>query len=178
MKFEQLDSQPAYQGRAIKIRRDLLKTPSGRTAWYDIVEHPGSVVLVPVDGEGNILFVRQYRHPAGEILLELPAGTLEAGEAPADCAAREIREETGMASENIQKLGAYYLVPGYSTEYMHAFLATGLTHNPLDPDADEYLQVKRIPIAKAYEMAQTGEIEDAKSLAALMLAMPHISQKP
>lgn len=176
MKFEQLDSQPAYQGRAFNVRRDLLKTPSGRTAWYDVIEHIGSIIVVPVDANGNILFVRQYRHPTSEILLELPAGTLEKDEDPVECAAREIREETGMAAGNIQKLGAYYLVPGYCTEYMHAFLATDLTHSPLDPDADEYLQVKKIPIAKAYEMAQKGEIEDSKSLAALLLAMPHISK--
>jgi ADP-ribose pyrophosphatase len=174
MKFELLKSEILFEGRAFGIRRDHLKTSSGRTAKYDIIEHSGSVVLVPVDTQGNLHFVRQYRHATGTDLLELPAGTLEPGEDPLECARREIREEIGMAAGQLRKVGSFYLVPGYSTEYMHVFLATGLQESPLPPDADEYLQVERIPIAKALKMACNGEIPDAKSLAALLLTQQYL----
>jgi ADP-ribose pyrophosphatase len=174
MKFELLKTEIIFQGRAFGVRRDYLKTPSDRTAKYDIVEHPGSVVLVPIDASGQIHFVRQYRHATGGDLLELPAGTLEPGEEPLECARREIREEIGMAAASLREIGSFYLVPGYSTEYMHVFLATGLQENPLAPDTDEYLQVECIPFIKALEMARKGEIADAKSLAALLLAQHYL----
>lgn len=174
MKFELVKSETLFQGRAFGIRRDHLKTPSGRTAKYDIIEHHGSVVLVPIDNAGNVHFVRQYRHATGMELLELPAGTLEPGEEPHECAAREIREEIGMQAAGLREIGSFYLVPGYSTEYMHAFLATGLQENPLPPDTDEYLSVEKIPFIKALEMASKGQISDAKSLAALLLAQNYL----
>lgn len=174
MKFELLKSEILFEGRVFDIRRDHLKTPSGRTAKYDIIEHHGSVVLVPMDAQGNLHFVRQYRHATGTSLLELPAGTLEPGEEPLECAKREIREEIGMAANQLREIGSFYLVPGYSTEYMHVFLATGLQESPLPPDADEYLSVEKIPFTKALEMARQGEIPDAKSLAALLLAQHYL----
>jgi ADP-ribose pyrophosphatase len=174
MKFELLRSENAYKGRAFNVRRDHLLTPSGNTVKYDIVEHIGSVSIIPVDENGQIYFVRQYRHAAEMDLLELPAGALEPGEPPEEAAAREIREETGMAAKNIKEIGVFYLAPGYSTELMHVFLATGLSHDPLDPDADEYLSVEKIPVATALQLAESGQILDAKSLAALFLAKPYL----
>jgi ADP-ribose pyrophosphatase len=103
-------------------------------------------------------------------LLELPAGTLDGDEDPAVCAAREIREETGMAAGTLTKVGDFYLAPGYSTEFMHVFLATDLSFDPLEADADEFLSVEHIPVAEAIRMAERGEMPDAKSLAALLLA--------
>jgi ADP-ribose pyrophosphatase len=170
MPFELLKSEPAFQGRAFKIRRDTLKTPDGRETKYEIVEHVGSVIIIPVDEQGNLLFVRQYRHAAGKDLLELPAGTREGEELYEVCAAREIREETGMAAGKLERIGDFYLAPGYSTEFMAVFLATELTHNPLEADEDEFLQLEKIPIRKAIEMAEKGEMPDAKTLAALFLA--------
>ena len=170
MPFELLKSEILMKGRAFAIRRDTLKTPDGRETKYDIIEHGGSVVIIPVDENGNILFVRQYRHATGGDLLELPAGTLDEAEDPEVCAAREIREETGMAAERLTKLGEFYLVPGYSTEFMVVYLATGLNMNPLDADDDEFLSVEALPVAEAIKMAERGEIPDAKSLAALFLA--------
>ena len=143
---------------------------------FDIIEHGGSVVIIPVDEKGNVLLVRQYRHATGGELLELPAGTLDDNEDPEVCAAREIREETGMAAGELTKLGEFYLVPGYSTEFMVVFLATGLSHNPLEADADEFWSVESIPIAEAIKMAERGEIPDAKSLAALFLARPSLEK--
>ena len=174
MSFELLHSETLLKGRAFSIRRDTLKTPDGHETKLDIIEHGGSVIIVPVDKNSNLLFVRQYRHAAGMDLLELPAGTLEEGEDPAECAAREIREETGFAADKIEKIGDFYLAPGYSTEFMHVYLARELRYDPLEADADEFLSVETIPFAEAIQMAERGEMPDAKSLAALLLAKSHL----
>ena len=121
--FEFLTSETLLEGKAFRIRRDALRTPDGRTMSLDIVEHGGSAVMVPLDDEGNLLFVRQYRHAARAELLELPAGTRNGDEPYEICAAREIREETGMAAGQLEKVGEFYLAPGYSTEFMAVFLA-------------------------------------------------------
>ena len=177
MPFELIRSEPLLQGRTFKIRRDYLKTPDGRETKFEIVEHSGSVVIVPVDSDGNVLFVRQYRHAAGMNMLELPAGTRDSVDEPyEECAAREIREETGMEARTLTKIGEFYLAPGYSTEFMGVFLATDLKHNPLDPDADEFLSVEKISVKKVFEIAVRGEMLDAKSLAALLLARPHLEK--
>jgi ADP-ribose pyrophosphatase len=162
MPFELLRTETLLKGRAFAIRRDWLKTPDGRETKFDIIEHGGSVVIVPLDADGNLLFVRQYRHAAGTDLLELPAGTLDEGEAPETCAAREIREETGFAAGKLEKIGEFYLAPGYSTEFMFVYIARDLTHNPLEADADEFLSVEKIPVKQALEMAERGEVPDAK----------------
>ena len=164
------------KGRAFAIRRDHLKTPDGRETKFEIIEHGGSVVLIPIDDNGNMLLVRQYRHATGQDLLELPAGTLDDNEEPEICAAREVREETGMAAGKLLKLGEFYLAPGYSTEFMVVFLATDLHHAPLEADADEFLSVESIPVAEAIRKAERGEIPDAKSLAALFLAKPSLEK--
>jgi ADP-ribose pyrophosphatase len=174
MPYEVLKSEIIYPGRAFTIRRDHLRMPDGHETKFDIVEHGGSVIILPVDGNGNLLFVRQYRHAAGLDLLELPAGTLDAGEAPEACASREVREETGMAAARMERLGGFYLAPGYSTEYMHVYLATDLHPDPLEADADEFLSLERIPLREALAMAARGGIPDAKSLAAFCLAGPRL----
>lgn len=168
--FETISSETKYQGRAFSIRQDRLRLPDGRETKLDVVEHTGAVTLIPVDEHGQIWFVRQYRHPAGETLLELPAGTLEPGEAPDVGALREVREETGMAAQTLELLGDFYLAPGYSTEHMYVYLATGLRDDPLQQDEDEFLSVEKIPLERVFQMAENGELKDAKSLAALMLA--------
>ncbi|HEX5809361.1 MAG TPA: NUDIX hydrolase [Anaerolineales bacterium] len=177
MPFELINSETLLQGRTFKVRRDTLRAPDGRETKLEIVDHGGSVVVIPIDEENNILFVRQYRHAAKVDLLELPAGTRDEGEPYEECAAREVREETGMEAGKLQKLGEFYLAPGYSTEFMAVFLATDLKENPLEADEDEFLDVERIPVRKAIEMAQHGNIPDAKSLAALMLAHPFLAAK-
>ena len=177
MPFEILKSEIVYPGRAFTIRRDTLRLPDGHETRFDIVEHHGSVIIIPIDEQGHLLFVRQYRHAAGLDLLELPAGTLDEGEAPETCAHREVREETGMAAGHLEYLGGFYLAPGYSTEYMHVYLATDLRHDPLEADADEFLTVEYVPLSKALAMARRGEIPDAKSLAALFLAQSHLEEQ-
>jgi 8-oxo-dGTP pyrophosphatase MutT (NUDIX family) len=175
MPFELIKSEILLQGRAFKIRRDYLKTPEGSETKLEIVEHGGSVVVIPID-QGEMWFVRQYRHATGSDLLELPAGTRDGNEPFEECAARETREETGMEAGTLTKVGEFYLAPGYSTEFMEVFLATDLKHNPLDPDTDEFLSIEKIPVKKAIEMAERGEVPDAKSLAALFLAKPHLEK--
>ena len=176
MPFELIKSETLLQGRTFKLRRDLLKTPDGRETRLEIIEHGGSVVVIPVDADGNMLFVRQYRHAAGGDLLELPAGTRNGDEPYEVCAAREIREETGMEAGRLEKIGEFYLAPGYSTEFMGVFLATELAHNPLDPDADEFLSVEKMSVKDAFAMVRRGEMPDAKSLAALLLAESHLEK--
>jgi ADP-ribose pyrophosphatase len=178
MSFELLQSEVLLKGRAFTIRRDTLKTPDERVTKFDIIEHHGSVVIIPVDKEGNLLLVRQYRHATRGELLELPAGTLEdSQEDPQHCAAREIREETGFAAGKLTRLGEFYLAPGYSTEFMVVFLATDLHHDPLEADADEFLSLVSMPLQDVIRKAEAGEIPDAKSLAALFLARPHLEAK-
>lgn len=174
MNFKILEREKIYQGRAFNVERVQMRLPDGLVRPYDLVQHNGSVTVVPLDPEGNLLFVNQYRIGAGADLLELPAGVLEAGEDPAVCAAREIREETGMAAKNLLLLGDFYLAPGYSSEHMFIFMATGLYHDPLAHDADEFLQVQAVPAGKALEMARSGQFQDAKTLAALLLAEAHL----
>lgn len=174
MKFIKIDSSVEYDGRAFSVRRDTFTTPSGNQKAYDVIDHIGSICVVPVDEEGNIFFVRQFRPAINMELLELPAGTLDEDEEFATACARELREEIGMEAKHILRLGAYYLVPGYSTELMEVFIATDMIVNPLPPDEDEYLQVIKIPISKVYQMAAAGDFSDSKTLAALMLARVHL----
>ena len=174
MDFEKLSSVTIYQGRVFAVRQEQLRLPDGRTVQLDIVAHPGAVVLVPVDDEGSLWFVKQYRHAAGGVILELPAGTTEPGEDLDVCAHRELREEIGMAAGKIQKIGEFYIAPGYSTEFLYIYLATNLRDDPLPGDDDEFIQVERIPVAKAYAMAESGQIRDAKTLAALILARSYL----
>lgn len=174
MPFETITRETVYHGRAFNVRRDEVKLPNKRSMHVDVIEHPGAVTILPVDDEGRILFVRQYRHAVGTQLLELPAGTLDPDEQPDACALREIREETGFAAGKIVKLGEFFLAPGYSTEYMLVYLATNLNHDPLPKDKDEFITLEAIPVKKAYELAMNGELMDGKSLAALLLAQPYI----
>jgi ADP-ribose pyrophosphatase len=168
--FKLLKSEVMYHGRAFDVLREQVCLPDGNTINLDIVEHVGSVAIVPLDSEGRVWFVRQYRHAAREMLLELPAGTLEPGEHPEEGARRELREEIGMAAGKLELLGDFYLAPGYSTERMYVYLATQLTSDPLPGDADEFLSVETIPANHVMEMLGRGEFKDAKSLAALALA--------
>jgi len=174
MNFEELNSVTIYQGHVFAVRQEQVRLPDGRTVQLDIVAHPGAVVLVPVDEEGTLWFVKQYRHAAAEVMLELPAGTTEPGEDLDVCAHRELREEIGMAAGNLQKIGEFYIAPGYSTEFLTIYLATHLQPDPLPGDDDEFIQVERIPVAQAFAMAESGQFRDAKTLAALILARPHL----
>jgi len=175
MSFRAIERENIYQGRAFAVERVQMRLPDGAIRPYDLVQHNGSVTIVPLDDQGNLYFVNQYRIGAGEDLLELPAGVLEKGEDPEICAAREVREETGMQASTLTLLGDFYLAPGYSSEHMYVFLATGLSPNPLAHDLDEFLQIQVIPLSKAMQMARSSQIKDAKTLASLFLAFERLS---
>jgi ADP-ribose pyrophosphatase len=167
---EVLSSKTGFTGRAFTIRVDQVKLDNGNTAQWEVLEHPGGVSIVPLDDEENVLMVRQYRHCVGSELLELPAGTLKKGEDPALAATRELQEEVGMTAANLELIGEFYLAPGYSTELMRVYVATGLTPSSLPQDEDEQIEVERIPFAQAVKLAITGQLRDAKSITGLLLA--------
>lgn len=176
MGYETKHSETVYLGKAFDVRRDQILLPDGKETTFDVVVHPGAVTLIPIDSAGRILFVRQYRYAIGEELLELPAGTLDEGEEPEACAHREIREETGMSAGKLEKIGEFFLVPGYSTEYMYIYLASDLKPDPLPGDEDEFITVEAIAIQKIPELISQGILRDAKSLSALFLAEPYLSR--
>jgi len=176
MEFKEVGSTTIYHGRVFDVRQDQVRLPNGRVAHIDIISHPGAVVLVPVDAQGNLWFVRQYRHAAGKQMLELPAGTMEPDEDLENCARRELREEIGMAAGKLQKIGEFYAAPGYTTEFLHIFLASDLHPDPLPGDEDEFIQVERLSVEQAYVLAERGSLPDSKTLAALLLARPYLEQ--
>ncbi len=174
MNFETISSVKTYQGKVFDVRLDQIRLPNGRLTELDIVEHPGAVTLLPVDDQGRLWFVRQYRHAARGELLELPAGSLNEDETPEVCALREVREEIGMSAGRLEWIGEFYMVPGYSTEYMYVYLATDLQPDPLQADEDEFLSIEIIPIDQVFQLAAAGQIMDSKTLAALYLARPYL----
>lgn len=176
MEFTTIRSEKVYTGRVFDVSLDEIRLPNGKLSELDIIQHPGAVTLVPVDAQGQLWMVRQYRHAARGELLELPAGSLEEDEAASDCARREAREEIGMAADRLELIGEFYLAPGYSTEYMYVYLATGLRPDPLQADEDEFLTVEPLAVAEVYQLAAEGAIKDCKTLAALFLARPHLSK--
>jgi 8-oxo-dGTP pyrophosphatase MutT (NUDIX family) len=169
-----LDSKLHFQGKLIRVRTDRIALPTGTTHQLEIVEHHGAVAIVPLDSQERVWMVRQYRHPAGEYLLEIPAGTLDPDEPPETCAQRESREEIGMAPGELIPLGAGYLAPGYSTEFLHFFLARQLSPAPLDPDEDEELSLEAIPLDLLWQQVVQGKIRDIKTIAGLALAREHL----
>lgn len=173
-----LSSTIVYKGKVVSLRVEEVLLENGTLARREVVEHPGAVAVLAVTGEEKeVFFVRQYRKPVEKMLLEIPAGKLEAGEDPAACAARELAEETGMAAGELRQIASFYSSPGFASEKLYIFLATGLKPAPgVAADADEIIQAVRFPLRDAVEMARQGGIEDAKTLVALLLAadMPGI----
>lgn len=168
--MEVVSSRQVFVGRAFSIRVDEVKFNDGPPAQWEVLEHTGGVAIAPMDGDGSVLLVRQYRHAVAAELLELPAGTVKRGEDPAECAKRELQEEVGMAADNLELIGEFFLAPGYSSELMRVYIATGLRPSSLPQDEDEDIRVERVPFDEAVRMAAGGEIRDAKSVAGLLLA--------
>tara|TARA_B100001750_G_scaffold178444_1_gene146766 strand:+ start:529 stop:1107 length:579 start_codon:yes stop_codon:yes gene_type:complete len=161
-----------YEGNIINVRVDTVRMPSGRDATREIVEHSHAVCIVPIDNEGNVVLVRQYRKPAEDALLEVPAGGVEDGEISEEAVLRELQEEIGYTADHLEHLSSFWVAPGWATEYMHAYLATGLRESRLDGDEDENIEVVRLRFDEAVSMLKTGEINDGKTIAALLLAQP------
>jgi len=173
-KPEVISSEPIYKGRVFDIRVDTIREAQGgelHTYKREIISHNGSAVIVPLFEDGTVALVRQYRHAAGDHLLELPAGTLDHSEDPKLGAIRELEEEIGVTASSITKLTEFYVSPGFLTEKMHLYLATGLTETAQDLDDDEFLNIERIPLSDALNMVRTNRIQDAKTIIGLMLAL-------
>jgi ADP-ribose pyrophosphatase len=159
-----------FEGNLIGVRVDEVRLPDGRESRREIVEHRGAVAAVPVTDAGEVILVRQWRHPAGEALLEIPAGTREIDEEPARTLHRELAEEIGQRAGSIELLAEVYVAPGYSTELIGLYLATDLSPADGDTDEDENIEIVRVPLREAIRMCRDGELADSKTVAALLLA--------
>lgn len=158
-----INSEMIYQGKILNLRRDTVRLENGNTASREVVEHSGGVAIVALDTEDNLLMVRQFRYPFGQVLLEIPAGKLEKGEDPAVCGMRELGEECGCTASVFQPLAKLLPTCAYDTEIIHIFYAAGLTASAQHLDPDEFLTVEKIPFEQAYDMVLRGEIPDAKT---------------
>ncbi len=163
-----LEEHLIFDGRVITVYHNKALLPNGETAMREIVAHPGGVCVAALTKEDELLFVRQFRCPYGEIVTELPAGKLEKGEDPLKAGIRELSEETGATAENIVSLGKLYPTPGYCGEIIHMYLATGLSFGNQHTDEDEFLDVLRIPLEKAVEMVMADELRDSKTQTAVL----------
>ena len=172
-----VDSSTIYRGKYLTFRLDTVERTDGSRAQREIVGHPGAVAILAIDDQDRVLMVRQYRAPAGRTLLEIPAGTLDidpetgAIEDPALAAPRELEEETGYRAASLRLLTSFWTAPGFATELMHLYLATGLSpadDERLGPDEDERLELEHVPWTEAIAAVDRGEVSDAKSLVALL----------
>jgi ADP-ribose pyrophosphatase len=164
-----LESQKIYTGAVFEITRDRLLEENGHEVIRDVVQHPGGAGGVPVFADGRIALVRQYRHPARQALLEIPAGKIDAGETPETCAAREIEEELGVRVGRIEKLAEFYSTPGFCAEKLHVYLATELSPSAQKLDHDEVVEIVSLSLDEACQLVARGEIVDAKTIIALLL---------
>lgn len=170
-----VSSRRAYAGKIIHVDIDTVRFPNGRTGELEMVRHPGAAAVVPflTDPRGDdpqILLVRQFRHAADGYIYEIPAGRLDANEAPAACAARELKEETGCTAARIEPLCTFYTTPGFTDERIHAFLASELTRGDPTQEQDEFMSLEPTPMSRALEMIRTGELNDAKSALSILYA--------
>jgi ADP-ribose pyrophosphatase len=165
-----VSSEPVFDGKIIRVRLDKAELENGTVADRELVIHPGGVCVVPVNENGEVYLVRQFRYPFGEVLTEIPAGKLEIGEDIKEAGLRELREETGAACGKFEYLGVMYPSVAYLTEKIHMYLATELNFGSQSLDEDEFLDVIKIPLADAVKMVVNGEIKDGKTQTALLLA--------
>lgn len=171
LKEELIESQTLYRGRIVTLRIDTVRLPNGHIARREIVEHQGAVAIVPLIDSETVLLIRQYRQAVGEVLLEIPAGTLEPGESPDACAQRELEEETGYQAQQMRRLFSQYLAPGYSQEVLHVYLAESLQPTRQRLDEDELNELVPTPLNQVTEMILQGVIKDSKTIAGLLMTL-------
>ncbi len=165
------DVRQIYRGRVVRLTVEDVALPNGHQLALEIIRHPGAAAIVALDDDGAVTLLRQYRHAVGGYLWEVPAGTLDEGEDPAACAARELREEAGLAARTLEEMGAIVTCPGFCDEVIHLFLATGLTRVAQALGADEVIDsLRQVPLESALAMIRSGDIRDSKTIAALVHA--------
>ena len=167
---KQLDSEKIYDGAIVKLFRDRVELPNGKTSFREVVRHPGGVIILPLDDEGHVHLVRQFRYAYDRVILEIPAGKLEYGEEHLSAARRELEEEIGARAEQWVPLGDIWPTPGFCDEVQHLYLARGLSFGETDPDEDEFLEQVRMPFDEVCAMAADGRLQDSKSVVALLRA--------
>ena len=163
-----------YKGRIFDFVTEELTLPNGRDTEIGFIRHPGSIAVVPLVEDQSVVMELQYRHPVGEYLFEIPAGTIEPGESPLDCARRELIEETGFQAQDFIKLGTIHILPAYSDEEIHVFIASGLTPAQQNLDPDEIIEVVTYPLEKAIRMIDEGKITDALTILSIQMAWTRI----
>ena len=166
---KRVDGRTIFEGKVLTLQHDNIELPDGNHAKREVVRHQGAVAVVPVLSDGRVIMVRQYRYPIAKAILEIPAGKLDAGEQPEDCALRELEEETGYTG-SISKLTAIHTTPGFSDELIHLYIARDLQKREQKLDHDEFLAVEILRPDELGALMRSGELSDAKSLVALMLA--------
>jgi ADP-ribose pyrophosphatase len=157
-----------YQGRVVNLNLETVRLPNGATVELEIVRHPGAAAVVAMKDEETVLLIRQYRHAAGGYILEIPAGTLKPGEAPRDCAARELEEEIGFRASALEPVVTFFATPGFTDEVIHVFKATGLAPGRQNLDHDEVLEVVELPLREAIARIGDGTIRDGKTMVGLL----------
>lgn len=168
-----LSSQLIYEGRAVRLRVDTVKTSDGRKTTREIVEHSDCVAIIAIDAADNVLLVEQFRKPVEKTLLEIPAGGIDPGEDPVTAVRREMREETGYLPRKVERLGGFYSAPGYCSEYLYLYLATDLTLSPLHAEDTESIRLVRVPVTQIVSLITSGSICDAKSIAGLLIFLDY-----
>lgn len=169
--FKILDSKHIYKARVFDVYEDTLRLPDAREVTYSRIQHGQSVAMVPLTLQNEVILIKQFRHATGDYLIEIPAGTMDKGpESAAECAQRELAEETGFQAKSLVKLFEGYSLPGYCSEYMYYYLARDLYPAPLPPDHDEFIEQVPVPLAQALAMVSSGEIKDAKTALGIILA--------
>ncbi len=166
-----------YKGIIVRVRLDDAELYTGKVVKREVVEHPGGVTILPVDEDGSCYMVRQFRYPFSRMMLEAPAGKLEYGEDHRECAVRELSEETGFTADELVYLGGCCTSPGFSTEVLHIYLAMGLHAGECHPDQDEFLNVEKIPLSQLSRMVMDGEIDDAKTIVAVLKAEKYLAER-
>ncbi len=171
LKETTLKHETIYDGKIIRVERDVVLLPNEKEAVREVVRHPGGVCVCAVDEDLNLFFVRQYRYPFAAELLELPAGKMDVeGEDPYDAALRELKEETGIVAADMMPLGEIYPSVGFCDETIHMYLAVNIEQSEQSLDEDEFIHVEKIPLGKAVEMCLRGELKDAKTVACVLKA--------